>query len=256
MLNNKVVVVTGGAGLLGKVFCEGIVKNNGVAIIADINESVGKDFEEEIKGKYDTENVLYKKLDITSKESINTLIKDVQYKFEKIDALVNNAYPKNKNYGRHFFDVEYADFCENININLGGYFLTTQQFAAYFKDRRTGNIINISSIYGIIAPRFEIYQNTNMTTPVEYAIIKSALIHLTKYIAKYLKGSGVRVNSISPGGIFDNQPESFIKNYNSLSLTKGMLDKTDILGTLLFLLDDNSKFINGQNLTVDDGFIL
>jgi len=196
------------------------------------------------------------KLDITSKESVNSLIEAAKSKFGRIDGLVNNAYPRNKNYGRHFFDVEYKDFCENINLHLGGYFLTCQQFAQYFKSQDSGSIVNISSIYGVIAPRFEIYKDTNMTTPVEYAVIKSALIHLTKYIAKYLKGSGVRVNSISPGGILDNQPESFIRNYNSLSLTKGMLDKKDILGTLLFMLSDDSKFINGQTITVDDGFSL
>ena len=95
-----------------------------------------------------------------------------------------------------------------------------------------------------------------MTTPIEYAAIKSALINMTKYIAKYYKGKKIRVNSISSGGIYDNQPKSFLKNYKEYTLNKGMLDSTDITGTLLYLLSDLSEFVNGQNIIVDDGFTL
>jgi len=120
--------------------------------------------------------------------------------YGRIDALVNNAYPRNKHYGRFLMDVEYDDFCDNLNLNLGGYFLTSQQFAAYFLKQGFGNIVNIASIYGVVAPKFEIYENTPMTMPVEYAVIKSALIHLTKYFAKSFKGKNIRTNSLSPGG--------------------------------------------------------
>jgi len=126
----------------------------------------------------------------------------------------------------------------------------------YFQKQGYGNIINISSIYGVISPKFEIYNNTGMTTPVEYAAIKSGMLHLTKYMAKYFKGKNIRVNAISPGGILDGQPEEFLKKYNKQCLTKGMLDKNDLNGALVFLLSDMSKFVNGQNLIVDDGFVL
>ncbi len=255
-VNDKVIVVTGGAGLLGRTFIEGILKSNGIAIIADIDFEKGMDTERELCNIYGERSVLFHELDITSNESINILIKAVLEKYQKIDALVNNAYPRNINYGRHFFDVRYKDFCENTSLHLGGYFLMMQQFANFFKGQGWGNIVNISSIYGVIAPRFEIYADTKMTVPVEYAAIKSAIIHLTRYTAKYLKGKNIRVNSISPGGIFDNQPDSFLSAYKLGSLSKGMLDKSDILGTLLFLLSDNSKYINGQNITIDDGFTL
>ncbi len=95
-----------------------------------------------------------------------------------------------------------------------------------------------------------------MTTPVEYAVIKSGLIHLTKYLAKYYKGYNIRINCISPGGILDKQPESFLNNYKTYCCNKGMLDKEDIIGTVLFLVSDLSKFINGQNIVIDDGFTL
>ena len=108
----------------------------------------------------------------------------------------------------------------------------------------------------MLAPRFELYNNTEMTMPVEYAAIKSALIHFTKYLAKYLKGKNIRVNSISPGGILDNQPEEFLLKYKKFCLNKGMLDPNNISGTLNFLLSDMSELINGQNIVVDDGFAL
>jgi len=256
MLKNKIVVITGGAGLLGQEFAKTVMQNNGIVIIADFNEERGiavtKNLEEQIL----TGSISFQLLDINNKQSISSLITILDQKYGKIDALVNNAYPRNKNYGRKFEDVTYEDFCENISINLGGYFLTSQQFLGYFCKQGFGNVINISSIYGVIAPRFEIYNNTSMTMPVEYAAIKSALIHLTKYMAKYYKGKNIRVNSISLGGLFDNQPAPFIEGYKSHSLNKGMLDKSDISGTLVYLLSDLSAFVNGQNVIVDDGFTL
>jgi NAD(P)-dependent dehydrogenase (short-subunit alcohol dehydrogenase family) len=124
-LKDKVVVVTGGAGLLGREFCEMIVSNGGVAIIAEYNVVLA----EEVRNEIGSDKVYVEKIDITSKDSINNLMKKLHIKFEKIDAIVNSAYPRNKNYGKHFFDVEYDDFCENLGMNLGGYFLSSQLFA-------------------------------------------------------------------------------------------------------------------------------
>ncbi|MCT7626111.1 oxidoreductase [Aliarcobacter butzleri] len=256
MLKNKIVVITGGAGLIGKEFVKAVVENGGIAIIADINEDLGKKAKEDISNELNSKNIDFIKLDITSKNSLNESIQYLDKKYQRIDALVNNAYPRNKNYGKHFFDVEYSDFVENTGLNLGGYFTASQQFALYFQKQGYGNIVNISSIYGVVAPRFEIYEGTKMTTPVEYAAIKSGLIHLTKYMAKYFKRMNIRVNTLSPGGIFDSQPEPFLVKYKEQCLNKGMLDKSDMKGTLVYLLSDMSKYVNGQNIVVDDGFSL
>jgi len=256
MLKDKVVVITGGAGLIGKEFVKSVVENGGIAIIADINEEIGMEVKEDLIKKLNSTNIDFVKLDITSKDSLNDCIQYLDKKYEKIDALVNNAYPRNKNYGRHFFDVEYEDFVQNLGLNLGGYFIASQQFSQYFKKQGYGNIINISSIYGVVAPKFEVYDDTHMTMPVEYAAIKSGLIHLTKYMAKYFKGMNIKVNTISPGGIFDHQPELFLEKYKNKCLNKGMLDKSDLKGTLVYLLSDMSRYVNGQNIVVDDGFSL
>jgi len=254
LLEGKVVVITGGAGLIGKEFGRAVVNQGGIAIIADIDYKTGESAVNEIKLGQDSKNVYFIKIDITSKISIQKCINYVSEKYGKIDALVNNAYPKNQNYGRHFFDVEYNDFVENLGMNLGGYFITSQLFALYFKKQGQGNIINIASIYGLIAPKFEIYKSTKMSVPVEYVAIKSGLIHLTKYMSKYFKGMNIRVNAISPGGVFDGQPDEFVIGYNRECSVKGMLDKEDLNGVLIFLLSDMSLYINGRNIVVDDGF--
>ena len=256
MLKDKVVVITGGAGLIGQEFVKAVIEQHGIAIIADINEEVGAQVKAQLSSELNSTSIDFVRLDITSKLSITAMVDCLHSRYSRIDALVNNAYPRNKNYGRHFFDVEYSDFCENLNLNLGGYFLASQQLADYFQKQGYGNIINISSIYGVIAPKFNVYDNTQMTMPVEYAAIKSAIIHLTKYMAKYFKGMNIRVNTLSPGGILDKQPEAFLEAYRKQSLNKGMLDKSDMRGTLVYLLSDLSEYVNGQNIVVDDGFSL
>ncbi len=131
-----------------------------------------------------------------------------------------------------------------------------QQFCLAFKKQGYGNIINMSSIYGSIAPRFQIYDGTPMTMPVEYAAIKAAIEHLTRYFAQYFKGTGIRVNCLSPGGILAGQSTDFLTSYKKHCASKGMLDAEDLLGALIFLLSDESSFMTGQNLLIDDGFSL
>lgn len=256
MLKNKVVVVTGGAGLIGKSFVSAIVENGGIAVIADISDEACLQAKAVLSSELSTDSIESIRLDITDKVSLNLCIDYLDKKYGRIDALVNNAYPRNNNYGKHFFEVEHDDFVENIGLNLGGYFTTSQQFAQYFRKQGYGNIVNISSIYGVVAPKFEVYENTPMTMPVEYAAIKSGLIHLTKYMAKYFKGMDIKVNALSPGGILDAQPQVFLDKYKKQCLNKGMLETQDMKGTLVFLLSDLSDYINGQNIVVDDGFSL
>ena len=264
LLKNKVVVITGGAGLLGKEFCRSVLKENAKVIIADIDENTANTFILEISNVYPGSTLIFHYLDITSKDSIENLIKNIYEKFGKIDSWVNNAYPKIKSldisqkreFSNSFFDLDYSDFCESISLNLGSVFLCSQRISSFFIKQGFGNIINISSIYGVISPRFQIYNNTKMTMPVDYAVNKSAINHFTKYLAKLLRNQNIRVNTLSPGGIFNNQADSFLEKYKEFALNKGMLDVDDISGSLIFLLSDYSTFINGQNIVVDDGWTL
>lgn len=254
-LAGKVIVVTGGGGFLGAKFCAAIAQQGGIAIIADVDAVAAAGVAAQIAATCPgrAEAVA---LDITSVASINALIADLQQRYGRIDALVNNAYPRNREYGKKLEEVTYDSFCENVGMHLGGYFLTAQQFSLYFREHGGGNIINMSSIYGTMTPRFEVYADTPMTMPVEYAAIKSAVNQLTRYFAQYFKGDGIRVNSLSPGGILDDQPEPFLRKYDAHCSSKGMLDPQDVCASLIFLLSEASRYVTGQNLVVDDGFSL
>lgn len=254
MLDGKVIVVTGGAGLLGRRFCAAVAEQGGVVIVADVNLAAAETVAEDLVAAGGRAEAAA--LNITDTDSVDALIASLHARYGHIDAVVNNAYPRNKSWGRKLEEVGYADFCENIGLHLGGYFLVAQKFALYFRANGGGNIVNLASIYGTIAPKFEVYDDTHMTMPVEYAAIKSAVIQLTRYFAQYFKSDGIRCNALSPSGILDKQPEPFLKKYNLHCGAKGMLEPQDMTGTLLFLLSDSSQYMTGQNLIVDDGFCL
>lgn len=253
MLNNKIIVVIGGAGLLGKSFSLEVAKQGAKVIVADINFELACLVAKEIEGAGFFAEPM--SLDITKADSIESFIDCISNKYGRIDGVVNNAYPRNRSWGRELREVTYDDFCENTNLHLGGYFLTTQKFSFYLQSIGGGSIVNIASIYGTSAPKFDIYPD-KMTMPVEYAAIKAGIIHLSKYFAQYFKKYGVRCNTLSPGGIFDNQSSEFISRYSSHCGVKGMLSPVDVAGSLIFLLSDNSLHLNGQNIVVDDGFTL
>lgn len=253
LLESKQIIVIGGAGLLGQAFCAAIAAQGGTVVLADIDAARAEQAVAKVRAAAPGATVRAETVDITSKQSLQDLIRRCAA-HGHIDAVVNNAYPRNKNYGRKLEQVEYADFCENVNLHLGGYFLSTQQFAEFFKEQGGGAVVNVSSIYGMVAPRFEVYDGTPMTMPVEYAAIKAALQHLSIYFMRYYKGHPIRFNCLVPGGILDQQPEAFLAAYRKYSQTKGMLDPADLCGALVFLLSDLSQYVNGQNLVVDDGW--
>jgi NAD(P)-dependent dehydrogenase (short-subunit alcohol dehydrogenase family) len=251
LLKNKTVLVVGAAGLLGREIVSSILKEGGRVIAADIEKEAFKP----LSKKFSADQLRIIEVDITSKESITNVFQSIDDSWGGLDGAVNTAYPRNANYGRKVFDVTFDDFSENLGLHLGGYFLFMQQCAAYAKEKCTPlSLVSLSSIYGLMAPRFEIYDGTKMTVPVEYAAIKSALLHLNKYFTSYMKGTGFRANSVSPGGLLDGQDEKFLNKYNIHCMTKGMLNPEDITGAINFLLSDQSQYMSGQNLVVDDAF--
>lgn len=244
--------------MIGTAFCRACAENGAKVVIVDTNPKTGRNLASRLARDTKNKNAMFQKCDITKPSSVRKAIKDILKKFKRIDALVNCAYPRNKNYGRKFEDVTYEDFCENLSSHLGGYFLMTKEVSRVMKEQKAGSIVLMGSIYGIVAPKFEIYDGTPMTMPVEYAAIKGGIINLTKYLASYLGPHGIRVNAISPGGVFDNQPESFVKKYvEKVRLApQRMAKQEDIAGALLFLFSDASAYITGQNIIVDGGWTI
>lgn len=251
MLNGKKILVAGAGGLLGARVVVAALNQGAEVVAVDINPAAMQSKLIQQGVDLSSKNLCLEALDITSEQ-------DVKGFFSRQDGLtgaVNSTYPRNKTYGAHFFDVSLESFNENLALHLGSTFLFTQQCAAYFKVKQTPfSLVNISSIYGVVAPKFEVYDNTPMTMAVEYAAIKSAILHLNKYVAAYINDSRFRVNSVSPGGILDNQPDAFLEAYRSNTCGKGMLDVDDTVGSFLFLLSEHSKYVTAQNIVVDDGF--
>jgi NAD(P)-dependent dehydrogenase (short-subunit alcohol dehydrogenase family) len=253
LLVGESVLVIGAGGLLGAKVTKNALEQGAKVIAVDLSfDHLQANLSKE-GIDITNSNISCSSLDITVEEDVISFFEnDIE-----ITGAVNCTYPRNKAYGAHFFDVKLSDFNENLSLHLGSAFLFTQQCAKYFKlNEKPFSLVNISSIYGVIAPKFEIYDNTPMSMPVEYAAIKSAILHLSKYTIKYVNNSLFRINSVSPGGIFDNQPESFLNAYKALTNGEGMLDVNDVIGTIIFLLSPMSKFVTGQNIIVDDGFTL
>lgn len=251
LLKNKTVLVAGAGGLLGSRLVSGILEQGAKVIAADINVEKIKVSLAALNIDVDSPLIKFLALDITKEDNVKDLFSDGSH----IDGAVNSTYPRNKDYGAHFFDVTLESFNENLSLHLGSSFVFSQQCAAYFKKhKKPFSLVNISSIYGVVTPDFSIYKDTLMTMPVEYAAIKSALVHLNKYIAKYVNDSDFRINCVSPGGIFDSQPQVFLTAYKERTHGRGMLPVENVVGSILFLLSDQSQYMVGQNLIIDDGF--
>jgi len=251
-MKNQVTLITGGAGRIGSSFSKAIVRNSGKVIIGDISKDRGMRLQEELGAK----NALFLELDSTDIDSIKETIKLGKNEFGKIDSAVHCAYPTSPGWGRCLEEIQPEDLKQDLFSQLGGAILFSQQIIDFFRLQGYGNLVHISSIQGVSSPKFEHYEDTKMVSPIEYSAIKSGVISITKYLSKYCKKHNIRVNSISPGGIEDNQPEIFIKKYKESCNSKGMLDSEDICGTLIFLLSEDSSFIHGQNIVVDDGWTL
>ncbi|MCF6216959.1 MAG: SDR family oxidoreductase [Emcibacter sp.] len=250
--SGKKILVAGANGLLGKEIVVSLLRSGLEVIATDINFSSLKDF---VKAKEVSSSMLTsQKLDLTNEEDVRAYFSDLK----GVTGAVNCSYPRNSRYGSSFYDVNMGSFNENISLNLGTAFLFSQQCAKYFARHQpqSFSLVNISSIYGVVAPKFDLYKGTKMTMPVEYAVIKSGLLHLNKYVAAYVNNSNFRVNSVSPGGLIDDQPPEFIEKYKLNTLGTGMLNAKDMCGAVQFLLSDAANYINGQNIIIDDGFTL
>lgn len=252
-LEDKIIVVSGGAGLIGSQVVKGLSEVGAKVIIAEIDEEKGKVLEK----KYRKENLTtyFRKLDVTNKISINSFFQNFIEEFKRIDAWVNTAYPRSKDWGTENIS-NYDSYIENVNKHLGGYYLTTTKVADLMKEQNFGSIINFGSIYGVRAPDFSIYKGTNMKMPLPYSIIKGGINMLTKYIAAYYGKYNIRANVISPGGIFNNQPEQFVKNYENKVPLRRMGKPDDIVGPVIFLASDASTYITGQIIMVDGGWTI
>ena len=249
--NGKKVVVTGGVGLLGseivKCFCE----FNANTIVADVCESTGKELVAEIIANRGHADFFF--WDMSNVTKIPTQVDSIEMAFGSIDVWVNCAYPRTDDWSAKLEDVTVESWQRNVDMHLNGYCISSNEIAKRMAKRGSGAIVNIGSIQAHVAPDFQIYENTDMTSPAAYTAIKGGIRMYSKYLASYFGKDNVRVNVVSPGGIFNNQPGQFIDRYKKRTCLKRMAEAWEIATTVVFIASDAASYVTGVDFIVDGG---
>ena len=249
-LNGKVALVTGGAGLYGRQIVEGVAEAGAETYIASRNLEALEKVADEHRGR--GQNVTALQYDQGDEESILALRDAIIERSGRVDVLVNNSVARPMKGG---WDGEAARFDESMHINATGVFLTTRAFAEGMKERRSGSIVNVSSMMGMVGVERHNYDGADFHGFYpDYFFHKGGMINFTRFCAGYLGESGVRVNCVSPGGLFNDQHPEFVKRYNQRTCLGRMADQTDLKGVIVFLASDASKYITGANIPVDGGY--
>lgn len=265
-LTGQVAIVTGGVGLLGTEFCRTLAEAGAAVVVVDLNGPAAARVAESIK------NAGYRALaaptDITQPASVQTMVDQTVAAFGRLDILVNSAAldPKfdpdavSKGIAPGSFE-EYPleQWNAALNVNLTGMFLVTQACVKQMLAQgKKGSIINICSTYGLNGPDQRIYRKTDGSQPafkpVYYTVTKAGVLGFTKYLSAYYMETEIRVNALTPGGVFNNHDETFAKNYAAKTILGRMAHKDEMNGALLFLASDASSYMTGNNLVVDGGW--
>lgn len=264
-LDGKIIIVTGGIGLLGKRYSEAIAAFGGTPIILDLLENEIKDFTEELNNAYNVNSTGYV-VDITDENEIKKNVVEVIKTYGRIDGLINNAANNPKiedTAGDNFSRLEnfsLDNWNTDIDVGLKGSFLCSKYYGHEIsKNPVGGSIINISSDLGLIAPDQTLYiedglpEEKQKVKPITYSIVKTGIIGLTRYLATYWATENVRCNAICPGGVANNQPIDFLEKV-SKKIPMGRLAKIDeYQGTIVWMLSDSSSYLNGAIIPIDGG---
>ena len=264
-LDNKVIVITGATGLLGRKHAEAVACYGGTPILLDLSQQAVDSFANELNDKYKIDSVGFA-IDITDEKAIENNTKLLIDKFGKIDGLVNNAAnnPKveessDKNFSR-LENFPLNIWNDDINVGLTGSFLCAKHYGfAISKNANGGSIVNISSDLGLMAPDQRLYAKDGIAKdkqnvkPVTYSVVKTGLIGLTRYLATYWADKNIRCNAMCPGGVENGQPENFLKEVNARIPMGRMANADEYQGTLLWMLSDASSYLNGAVVPVDGG---
>lgn len=258
-LTGRVAIITGGAGLLGQKHAEIITAFGGIAVIADMRASEAEEAASAINARQGRQAFAVA-VDITEKASVDAMVQGVVARYGKIDILINNAAMTVRHGGRtsaeYFapfedYSVELWDMA--LKTNLTGMFLSTQSVGKVMARQQRGVVVNVASDLSLISPDHRIYEGEPFNTPISYAVSKTAVLGFTRYLATYWAKYNIRVNALSPAGVFDGHAPTFVKKLSSLIPMGRMANKDEYQGAILFLVSDASSFMTGSNLVVDGG---
>lgn len=249
-LNGRVALVSGGAGpLFGSSITEGLAEAGATVVAASRTRARTEEFAEELRRRGHDAHGL--ELDVTDPASIEAIRDQVLSRFGRLDVLVNSAVV-----GRGGgFDEQTPDYwTTSAQGNMVGLFAMCKAFVPGMAARGRGSIVNVSSIYGVVANDPGLYEGTEMKQPPDYTFVKAGMINFTRYLANYFGKQGVRANCICPGGYFNDQPEPFVTQYSKRCPLGRMMDNEDIKGAVVFLASDASAYVTGACLMVDGGW--
>lgn len=253
-LKGKTILVTGGAGHLGRSMSDIIARYGADLFITGINEEKNKNKAAELKNKYKMDICEAFVMDINSEESINDVLKYIINKTGKIDVLINNAAFSKPG---KLHNISADDWCEGIDGTINTNFKVTQAALKYMIEAQSGNIINVASMYGMVAPNPKVYGTSGFDNPANYGAGKAAIIQLTKYIAANYASYGIRANAVSPGP-FPSPKVQENKEFINQLCRKNPMNRIgqpeDLQGIILYLASDASRYTNGQNIAVDGGW--
>lgn len=248
VLEGQVIVVAGSQGLIGRALTRGILDCGGNVI--------GLDTQPEEPSASDVDRYLELRCDVTIQADLETSISQGVGRFGRIDGGVFSAYPRAQNGFEDFENFTARGLSANLFSHLGSQLLFAQIMMNSTKEGKPLSIVFLGSIQGLGAPKFKHYEGLPMSSPIEYSVSKAGLTAAAKWLSARYGDLGHRFNVLSPGGIADRQPAKFAARYRQDTLTKGLLDPNDLSGTAVFLLSQQSQFLTGQNLVVDDGWSL
>ena len=269
-LTNRVGIVTGGAGLLGAEFSRTLVMAGAQVVVADIDANAAKNLSDELSNAHQGGDIggnptsIHSWLDVTDPISVQATVDATLDQYGRLDILVNSAALDPKFDPDHqdkrsnaFEDYPLETWDQALNVNLTGMFLCCRAAVHPMLDRGQGVIINVCSIYGLVGPDQSIYQregNAAQYKPAYYSVTKAGVLGLTKYLATYYAGKNIRVNALTPGGVFNKHNDEFVQAYSAKSVLGRMAEKDEMNGALLYLASDASSYMTGANLVVDGGW--
>ena len=255
-LQGKIAFITGGAGLLATEHALALHEFGAKIILADISLEKAEIIINILKAENCEVDFII--CDVTSKESWAQALDFILEKYSKIDILINNAgftnQSKSANFDASFENFPLEDWNNIMNVNLTGAFLGCQVIGNQMLKQASGSIINIASLYGVVSPNHKIYPGTGISQPVAYSVSKHGVVALTKYLATLWAEKGIRVNSLTPGGIFNGHDGLFLERFQNLNPIGRMSDKSELRGGIVFLASNASSHVVGHNLIIDGGW--
>lgn len=251
-LSNKICVVSGGAGLIGRSIVQALAEAEGEVIFLDIDKKLGQETADLMTSR--GLNVTYIYSDTSDIELSKNTMAEIYETRGGIDVWVNGAYPRTGDYGNMLEKVTLESWRSNIDMHLNSYCILSRDVAELMKGKRGASIINIASIYGLVGPNFSLYEGTDLTMPAVYSAIKGGIISFSRYLAAYYAKENIRVNVIAPGGVINNQPNVFMENYTKICPMGRMAYAHEIAAPILFLASDAASYITGTVITVDGGW--